>query len=154
MKKIYRKPSIICEEFNPDEFFSACYTINANLYCAIPGSSKKYVNDGTSVQWGNDGYQHGGPCATNVAGNLKGLNGSFTGTEAGGNALWGCTIGTEVSGINAAVSTNIGTAATELDAGYYKASWTSEDAAGLKYQHYGIAHITKAETKPGFPNHS
>lgn len=154
MKRKYVTPIIMSEEFYANEFFSACYTISANLYCAIPGNSKSYVNDGNSTQWGEDGYQHGGPCATNVAGNLNGLNGNFTGTESGGNSLWGCTIGDKVNGISAQVSSNIGTAASELEAGYYKASWTSADSSGLQYKHYGIAHVTKAETKPGYPNHS
>ena len=49
---------------------------------------------------------------------------------------------------------SIGTVANDINAGYYKASWTSKDSSGLIYKHYGIAQITSALTKPGYPNHS
>lgn len=156
MKKEYVKPMMESETFTSNDYVAACYTLSAKLYCAIPGKSINYVNDGIIVgKWnGDNGVWHGGPCATNTAETLTGINGSFVGTESGGNGLTDCTIGESVSGLDAYVTSNIGTVANDINAGYYKASWTSKDSSGLIYKHYGIAQITSALTKPGYPNHS
>lgn len=50
MKKAWKTPKALVEEFEANEYVAACYT----LVCAIPGSSASDIGDGTSTRWFTD----------------------------------------------------------------------------------------------------
>ena len=50
MKKKWETPRMMIQEFAPNEYVAACYT----LVCAIPGSSPTEIGDGTSTRWFTD----------------------------------------------------------------------------------------------------
>lgn len=53
MKKQYQAPTIKSETFVPQEYVAACFTYRANLVCDY----------GKVTGWGDDGLNHGEPCA-------------------------------------------------------------------------------------------
>lgn len=152
MKRVYESPRACAEMFMPNEYVAACYDYKAELYCAIPGRSMSYVNDGKNTQQGPlDGHDHGGPCTSNNSCNIAGSTGMENST---GHAISNIKIGQRVSGLGSRVSVNIGSLSGELTDGYYKASWTNYDDAGLDYNHYGIAQVSGVLSDPSRPNHS
>lgn len=151
MKRVYEKPLMSAELFEANEYVAACYDYHADLYCAIPGSSKSYVNDGITAQWGEDGMKHGGPCTSNNSCDITGSTGMENST---GHAISNIKIGQPVDGLNAQVSSSIGSYSGDLDDGYYMASWINYDDAGYKYTHYGIAEVSGVIQIEGRPNHS
>ena len=150
-KDIWITPETNEVQFIANDSISACYDFWANLYCAIPGSDKNHVDDGSSTAWGSDGYQHGGPCTTNNTAYITGGTGKENST---GHTISNIQIGSSVDSLDAWVSSDIGSYTGELEAGYYKASWENYDDAGLRYKHYGIASIWDVIQIAGRPNHS
>ena len=59
MKKMYESPMALEEKFMANEYVAACYDYKAILYCSAPGKDKNHCGDGTTTNWGFDGYQHG-----------------------------------------------------------------------------------------------
>ena len=153
MKRMYEMPRAFEEGFMANEYVAACYNYHAELYCAIPGDSKSYVNDGTKIRVGpQDGHDHGGPCTTNNSCDITGNTGMENST---GHAISNVVLGEIASnGLGTKVNNNIGRAPSTISAGYYKATWENYDDAHLFYHHYGIAKVTSVEQIPGRPNHS
>lgn len=134
MKKTYVIPKMECEEFTPNEYVAACYS----LYCEVSGEALQYTGDvwfNKDVTWnGNpvkhDGMLHGRPCAEKSSYNTS--TGTF---YENGKA-------SEIDSVN--VTDTKGTY------GYY-ATWGSNDINGTgHYRHYGWA-VLDDENRP---NHS
>ena len=153
MRETWTIPHVEVQEFVANEYVAACYDYQAELYCAIPGDNLNYVNDGTKTGIGpRDGLHHGGPCTTNNSCNVKGHTGMENST---GHAITNVKIGEAASsGLRTYVTSSIGSQPSELKDGYYKATWTNYDDAGLEYYHYGIAKVSSVIQVPGRPNHS
>ena len=155
MKKMYESPMALEEKFMANEYVAACYDYKAILYCSAPGKDKNHCGDGTTTNWGFDGYQHGAACAESTLFNVEGSK-AYETADKTGNPITDISIGASVdvsNGINRVnINQNIGSN-TSMKDGYYKASWKSS-ADGLNYKHYGLAKITGAMQDPSRPNHS
>lgn len=155
MKRRYESPVALEEKFIANEYVAACYDYTAKLHCAIPGQSVNYCDDGTGNGIDYKGLWHGSPCDVSSSFKVIGTTG-YGATETGnkqGNGITEIKIGASVSNIKGVyVNSNIGQN-TKMENGYYKATWVSYENT-TKYEHYGIAEVSGAQTKPGHPNHS
>lgn len=124
MKKAYVKPLMESEAFVPDEYVAVCLT----LYCAIPGRSPYVCHDGTTTRVGEDGLDHGAPCA----------NGSYYNPERQyemeqpGSKVYSVF----VNGISIDANTNYSQFKEGVE---YPATWISDN--GLQYKHRGVATV-------------
>lgn len=152
MRRMYEMPRAFEEEFVANEYIAACYDYHAELYCAIPGKSMNYVNDGTQTRKEYDtwGVWHGGPCTSNNSCDITGSTGMENATK---HKITNVKIG-ETTKLNASVNRNIGSIPSTLTDGYYKATWENDDDSGNHYMHYGIAQISSVLQDPNRPNHS
>lgn len=144
MKK-WLTPSAIQEDLMADVAVTSCGSYNATTYCAIPGNDAYHVNDGGDWRQDSDGHWHKWQCANPGTGNIS----KGTGMEGGwfGSAIYDIKIGSEVSDLNAAVDSNIGsyTASTFKIHGVYKASWKSKDGLNKVYKHYGLVQVNDVD---------
>lgn len=164
MKLQWETPRIEVEAFEANEYVSSCVTANSGaLYCAIPGYSFNYVQDGLTAKYGPDGHLHGQTCATNCS--ISDLaNGVAMENGANGHVISNIQVGSQVNGLTTQIYNSqdgfvLGTfdpsVVTDADATYYfKATWTSYDDAKLRYDHFGIAALVGAWLDAGNPNRS
>lgn len=146
MKK-WETPSAIQEDLmaNAAVAVTSCGSYNATTYCAIPGKDAYHVNDGNDVVLDNELHKHGRICGNPGTGNISkgtGMEGSFF-----GHSIYDIKIGSEVSDLNAAVDSNIGsyTASTFKIGGVYKASWRTKDIFNIVYKHYGLVQVNDVD---------
>lgn len=134
MKKVYEHPKVIVQEFTPNEYVAACYS----LYCEVSGDNLSFTGDqwfNTDVTWGGkkvtaDHQLHGKPCAEKSSYNQE--NGTFyeNGKES------------KIDNVD------IG---SKVDENKYYATWGSDDVNGTGYyKHYGWAVLDDVNR----PNHS
>lgn len=147
-KKTYSRPVLEVEEFVANSYCASCIT-GVRMQCAIPGTSRYFVNDGTSAR------DNHGICANPVDVNIDLGTGmeisdnpdapahAFNNFQLGEVARNGES--TYISGYN-----NIGTA--NYDTGWHKARWISKDDGGNTYYHYGLVNVTYID--PRHPYHS
>lgn len=150
MKKTWEEPSIMVQQFMPNEYVAACVT--GTLQCAIPGDSPYACGDGTSArnyswrvyagidQWGGpritpDGKNHG-ICAEPTS--ISFASGTGTGYEMNHGVLDRTRPIYNIDGYN-------------LSTGTYKVTWKSNNGYQV-YNHYGMLTITNIDNDR--PNHS
>lgn len=148
MKKMWDEPSIMVQEFMPNEYVAAC--VVGTIECAIPGSDR-YACDGSSptrnfdynmswILWsgpriGKDGLDHG------ICGNAAPI--SFDGSTGSGYET-----------INGEIQRNrpiYNIEGYDMEPGTYKVTWNS-DSGGPTYNHYGELNISYIDYD--HPNHS
>lgn len=174
MKEMWEAPRIAVQVFVPGEYAtSICSHYTARVICAIPGSSKVEVGDGTSTAYGtevddNHGYAHGS-CGS--------LSGSFdvnggTGFEYRNGSIdynrkiYDITLGDWLGGDNNGDGSytvddyknyddynELGQFSGTFSEGGYKAQWYSTDGV-LEYFHWGLAIIQHIFDDLNRPNHS
>ena len=147
MKK-WEMPEAYIEKFTANEYVAACIT--ATVVCAIPGSSSRKVNDGTSAR-----SNHG------ICGTAATI--TFNGDTATGYEVTNGTVNTNrpiydiyINGTNTASGTysNFSGGNQNWALGTYSAIWKSDDneyGSGT-YSHYGMMTITNIDSTR--PNHS
>ncbi|MCH4021339.1 MAG: hypothetical protein LKE61_10735 [Erysipelotrichaceae bacterium] len=129
-----------------------------SLQCAIPGSHKDRVADGTDAYWGSDGLQHGlcGNASTSFVASAS-ASGYETvhGKADKSRPISNVQLGSPISYLdpNTRFSSTL-KGSTSLDSatpGDYYAIWDSTDGNGT-YHHYGLAEVTAVDN--AHPNHS
>ena len=153
MKK-WLTPSAIQEDLMADAAVAvtSCGSYKATTYCAIPGKDAYHVNDGDTIVLDNEYHKHGRICGRPGTGNISkgtGMEGSWL-----GHPIYDIKIGAEVSDLNAAVDSNIGsyTASTFTIGSIHKASWKTKDFFGIVYKHYGLVQVNDVDGfDPGHP---
>lgn len=149
MKKCYERPIMYVQNFVPNEYVAACYT----LVCAIPGRSATEIGDGTSTRW----FINQPDWSTRPSTGSLRWDGSWV--QADGLAHGNCgnestsydvdhSIGYEHNNdgtVKNAVISNVHIGSQSSGNTYY-ATWQSDN--GTLYTHYGFAIMDSN------PNHS
>lgn len=146
-KRIYNKPLLQAEAFEPNEYVAACNLTNTILeatpICAIPGTDTNCINDGLTGNIGDDDAgkvsRTHGSCGNDTG--AANINGS-TGKEPNGQTIFNLKIG-EYTVSMCDLSKNIGSetkwSALKVNS-YYKAKWESSDGS-YNYEHYGLLYV-------------
>lgn len=136
MKKIYERPHAIVQEFSPNEYIAACYTMSCNISSTyndgkVPQRDAKTIRSQGWTDYVWESKPHGSACGNSASYNDK--TGTFY--EAGK--------GSQIENVHIYDMTFAG--------GKSKATWQSIDINGTgTYNHYGYAYPADANR----PNHS
>lgn len=149
MKKCYERPMMYVQNFVPNEYVAACYT----LVCAIPGTSATEIGDGTGTRWFTDRPSmstrpYTGSCGWD--GNWVRADGLAHGNCGNESTSYDVdhSIGYEHNNdgtVKNAVISNVHIGRQSSENTYY-ATWQSDN--GTLYTHYGFAIMDSN------PNHS
>ena len=137
MRKKWETPRMMIQEFAPNEYVAACYT----LVCAIPGSSPTEIGDGTSTRYFNGTNGWPGNRYTTWDGSRVYADGLAHGNCGNESTSYDVdyNIGYEHNNdgtVKNAVISNVHIGSQASGNRYY-AAWNSDN--GTMYTHYGFA---------------
>ena len=145
MKKKWNEPKVLIQNFEPNEYVAACYS----LYCLVSGDGDHF----TGNTWHDRKWSHGRETCddtTNWAGLSTPLDGQLHGSPCANGSSLNTATGIYYEYHKASAVGNI-TLGADAGNGRQYAVWTSEDVNGTgHYSHYGYAVLDDANS----PNHS
>ena len=151
MKASYERPMMFVQNFVPNEYVAACYT----LVCAIPGSSATMIGDGTTPRWfieRNNPNKRPSTGSIWWGGNYVEADGLLHGNC--GNESTSYDVDNEIGYEHNNDGTVKNAIISEVDIGSlaygnaYYATWKSDNGYQDPYVHYGYALMNSN------PNHS